>query len=192
MDCKRTDAAVLQLLGERGDDFVFAVPPQTGLDRHRQLHRIDHRTRDLQQLGHVAEHSCPRAFRRHLLHRTSEIDVDDVRTGCLGDFCSLHHRFHLLAVDLYRHRPLGGVGVEFAGGAVDVAHKSVGRHEFRVDHIGSLLFADETERRISHVFHRCQQHRALSQVNCSYLHSLLSFCVRKLRIFICLSNIAGN
>ena len=39
---ERTDAAVLQLLRQFGDDEVTGVPSQTGLHRHGRMHRLDH------------------------------------------------------------------------------------------------------------------------------------------------------
>ena len=152
-------AAILQLLGKCGDYQIVAIPPEAGFHRHRNLHRIHHGARDVEQQRYVAKHARTGSFVSHFLYRTAEIDVEDVGTGSLGYLGSLHHRIHISAVDLNRRRAFSGLYAKLSGGAVDVSYQCIGRNKLGVHHIGTLLATNQSERGIGNVLHGSQHHR---------------------------------
>ena len=118
--------------------------------------------RYLEHFWNIAEHACARSLARYFFDRASEIDVENIGTGFGHDSGSLYHRPDLTAVDLYGGGAFAFGYMELAGGGGDIAHKRVGRHEFRVGHVGALLLADEAERGIGDIFHRRKHHRTLA------------------------------
>ena len=60
--------------------------------------------------------------------------------------------------------------LEFFQTLVDHTHQRIGGHELRVDHGGTEAAAKQTETDVGNVLHGCQQHRARTQVKCSYFH----------------------
>ena len=170
MNRQRRNADVLQAQGYLFDVFVFVVPAQPGLHRHRFAHRFHNAPRHLHHRRHVAHHprSCPAP--RDLLHRTPEVDVYHVRSGRFGHAGRLHHRFYQMAVDLDAHRAFRFVDLQFLERLGRIADQSVRRDEFRVHHVGSEVLAHVAERGVGHVFHRRQQQRALSEVYVGNLH----------------------
>ena len=116
VDGQRLYAAVLQLLCQFRDDQLLEVPSQSRLHRHGQFHGVHHLARNLQHLGYVLQHACARPFARHLLHRTAEVQVDDVGPRLLHDPCRFHHRLHVAPVDLYAHWALHVADGQFRDG----------------------------------------------------------------------------
>ncbi len=149
-------AAVLQALGEFHDDAVVVVPAEAGFHCDREADGLYDGLCDGEHARNVAQHACPGAFACHFFDRAAEIDVDYVRAGLFHDFCGLYHRVDVASVNLYCGRPLGRVYLELARGGCDVAYQGVGRHEFRVGHVGAHLFAYEAEGGVGDVLHRCE------------------------------------
>ena len=70
-----------------------------------------------------------------------------------------------MSVNLYAYGGLGRAGLHLGDGFVSVAYEAVGGDEFRIHHVRPVLFADDAERCVGHVFHRRQKHRPVSQIN---------------------------
>ena len=100
MDGQRLDASLLQLFSQGGDDELLVVPSQTGLDGDRYLYGLYHLLRNLQQLGNILQHAGTGPFASHLLDRTAEVKVDDVRSCLFNHLCSFDHRLDVTTIDL--------------------------------------------------------------------------------------------
>ena len=171
MDRERCDPHVLQPQGDLFDILVFVVPAQTGLDRHGGVvDRLDDAARHFDHERHVAHHARAGAASGDLLHRASEVDVDDVGAGGLGHARRFDHRFDQVAVKLYAHGTLRRVDFEFFERLGRVADQPVRRNELRVDHVGAELLAHRAERRIGDILHRRQKQRLVAQFQISYFH----------------------
>ena len=173
MHSESLNAAVLQLLRERGYNYIVAIPAKTRFYRHRQIDGLHHRAGYFQHLGYIPEHTGSGSLAGYFLHRTAEIDVDYIWLG-LGNYAGgLHHKLYLASVNLNSCRALSFGYVQLARSRGYIAHQSIGRHKLGICHIGTLLLADEPERGVRHILHRREHHRALAQIHCSYLHALI-------------------
>ena len=171
MDGQGLYAAVLQLFGQWHDDAVFHVPPQTGLGRHGHLHGIGHGTGYLEHTRDVLQQSRPGTFARHALHGATEVDVQHIGAGTFHhNLGGIAHGHGVFAVNLDGYGPFGVTHGEFFQTLVDHTHQRIGGHELRVDHGGTEAAAKQTETDVGNVLHGCQQHRARTQVKCSYFH----------------------
>ena len=171
VDRERCDPHVLQPQGDLFDILVFVVPAQTGLDRHGGVvDRLDDAARHFDHERHVAHHARAGAASGDLLHRASEVDVDDVGAGGLGHARRFDHRFDQVAVDLDADGAFGLRYFEFFERLGRVADQAVRRDEFGVDHIGAELLAHRAERRIGDILHRRQKQRLVAQFQISYFH----------------------
>ena len=92
MYCECLNATVLKLFGQLRDNYIVAVPAQTGLYRYWNLHRLNHLACNFEHQWDVAEHTGTGSLAGNLLHRTTEIQVNHVRTGLLNNLRSLYHR----------------------------------------------------------------------------------------------------
>ena len=172
MDGERTDATVLQLFSERGDDKVVGVPSQSSLHRHGQVHRLHHLPCDLQEQRNVLQHSGAGTLARHLFHRAAEVDVDDIRVRLFHNTCRLYHRSHIPAINLYAHRTLFVRDIEFGLSRFHRPHQSLGTHKLSVNHRGTKPFTQHSKTDIRYILHRSQKDRTLPQVDLSNLHLL--------------------
>ena len=163
-------AAVLQLQGQSVDYFAVVVPSKASLYGYRQVDGINHRTGDFEQFRHIAQQSGTGAFARHLLHRTTEVDVDEVGAGLGGYTGCLSHYLGLTAINLYGRGPFGRIDLELAGSGGDIAYECIGRHELCVRQVAAHLFADEPERSVGDVLHRSEHHRFVAKINVCYFH----------------------
>ena len=154
---ERRNAHILQAQGYLLDVFRLFVPPEAGLHRYGRLHRRDDLPGHFDHQRHVTHHPRPGAAPGDLLHRTAEIDVDDVGPGRLGHAGCLDHRFDQVAVNLNAYGTLRVVDFEFLERLGRVADQPVRGDKLRVDHVGAEAFAHVTERRVGHVLHRCQK-----------------------------------
>ena len=170
VDGQRLDAAVLQLLGQLGDDELVLVPAQARLHGNGQLHGVHHLLGDLQQFGDVLQHAGAGALASHLLHRTAEVQVDEVWTGLLNDLGRLDHCLHVAAVDLNAHGALFVADGELLLGGLHVANQGFSAHKLGIDHRGAKALAQQAEANVGNIFHRCQKHRVWTKFYISYLH----------------------
>ena len=164
------DATVLKLLGEVGDDYIVAVPAKARLDSDRKPDGFDDLARYLEHQRNITQHSGAGPFMGHLLHGTSEIDVDEVRAGLFYKERGLDHRGYVAAIYLNGRRALAGIYRKLAGCGCDRAYQSVGADKFAVGRRSALLFADQAERAVGDVFHRRQNNRTFSEVDMCDLH----------------------
>ena len=157
MDGEGLYAAVLQLLGQLGDDEVVVVPAQSCLGGDGSLHGVDHGTGDVEHQRHVAQHAGPGALAGHLLHGAAEVQVDDVGMSLFHNLGGLDHRVNVAPVDLYAHGSLVVVDLHLLHGRPDVAHDGLGGHKLRVHHVGAVAFAQLAEPDVGHVLHGCEE-----------------------------------
>ena len=165
------NAAVLKLFGKSGDDLMLAVPSEASLDCNWDIDCLDHLTGDVEQQRHILQHSSSSALACHLLDRTPEVDVDDVRTSLLDNLGSLNHTLHITSIYLNHHRTFLLKNLELTHRTVDVADERIGRNELGIHHVGTELFALKTEANIGHVFHWRKKHCAVGKSNICYFHS---------------------
>ena len=173
------DSHILKPLGKFDDDLRVFVPSESGLYGHRKFHSLHHLSGDLHHLVRFPHHSraCPSAC--NLVHRAAEIDIHKVCSMSSGNLCRsfrhhgrIHHGLRNVAIDLYSDRSLVIICDELLERLSCVADKSVRRDELGVHHVGSELLADEAERRVSHVLHRCEEQGPVSEFYVSYLHKM--------------------
>ena len=175
VDGQGGDAHVLQAFGDVDDFAVRVIVTEACLDRHRCLYRLHHSFSDGHHLRDVVHDARAGTFRSHLLYRTTEVDVDDIRVGRLGITRRLHHRIDGVAEDLNAHGTFHLLKIEFLDAFHRVADKAVGGDEFRVHHVGAKEFADITERRVRHVFHRREEQRIMLEFEVGeFVHFLVS------------------
>ena len=179
VDGQSLDSHILKSLGKLNDDFRILIPSQSGLYGHRKLHGLNHLSGDLHHLIRFSHHSGASTSSCNLVHRTTEIDVHKVCTMPSGNLCRsfrhhgrIHHGLRNVAIDLDSDRSLVLICDELLERLSCVADKSVRRDELGVHHVGSELLADEAERRVSHVLHRCEEQRSVSEFYVSYLHKM--------------------
>ena len=170
MNGEGLDATVLQLLSQRGDDELFVVPAQAGLHGDRQFHGIDHLLGDLQHFGDILQHTSPSAFASHLLHRTAEVQVNDIGASLFYDLRGLHHRLHVATVDLDAHRTFLVADGQLGDGGFYIADQRLSTHELRIDHRCSEPLAQQSEADVCHVLHGGQEHRPFTEFYITDLH----------------------
>ena len=125
---------------------------------------------DLQHLGDILKHTSPSAFASHLLHRTAEVQVDQVRTSLFHNLRRFHHRLDISSVDLDTHRALSIADGEFGDRGFHIADQSLGRDKLRIDHRSAETLTQQSETDIRHILHGCQEYGPISKINVSYLH----------------------
>lgn len=175
MHCNGLDAAVLKPGPEVADYLIFAVPPQTGLDRNRDADRFHHLQRDGKHFRDIAQHSGAGAFGCHFLYGASEINIEKIRPRLLHDFRGFDHRFGLASVNLDCHGALALVDMKLARGGIDIAYQSLGRNKFGINELSPHFAAYKPERGIRDVFHRSKHHSAFAKVKVCYLHDTVSY-----------------
>src|SRR5690554_1710575 len=67
------NAHILQLLGQGTYNFAVLVPSQTCFYTHRQLYRLHDFFGDLQQAGHIAQHTRTGSLHGNLFYGTAKI-----------------------------------------------------------------------------------------------------------------------
>ena len=172
---KSLNATVLQRLSEVADDQLLRVPTQSGLYRYRCLHRFYHLTRYLKQQRDVLKHTGAGSLTSHFLHRTTEVDVYNVRLCLLHDASRLHHRVDVATVNLYAYRTLLVADGKLAQRGVDGAHKSLGAHKLSVDHRRAITLAKMAKANVRNVFHRSKEERMRTKFDVSYFHFFFVF-----------------
>src|SRR5574344_816738 len=165
-------ATVLQLFCQVGDDELFLIPSQTGLDGDGHLDGIYHLTGDFQHQRNVLEHAGTGALACHLLDRTTEVEVYHIWTCLFHYLGCLYHRLYIATVYLNAHRALLIADGELAHGALDGAHECLGAHKLGINHGGTVTLTEQTEADIGHIFHRCQKDWLGSKFYISYFHKL--------------------
>ena len=134
------------------------------------MYGIHHLACDFKHLRDILQHSCSCPFSSYFLHGTAEVQVDEIGACLFNDLRSLHHRLYVTAVDLYAYRTLFVADGEFRDGRLHVTNQGLGAHELGIDHRRSEPLAQQPETDVRHVFHRCEEHGALTKVNVTYLH----------------------
>jgi hypothetical protein len=92
---------------ERNRDWIsrLIVPAASGLDRHRKMRSADDCPDDPLDQVHIAKTARPAVPLYHLLHRTSEVDVNEFRLIVLSDQSScLCHGIRIGTIDLNTDR----------------------------------------------------------------------------------------
>ena len=171
------DATVLQPLGQFHYDLGTFIPAQTGLDGNGltdSLHDCLGNGHHLVWLTHHAGTCSPAGY---LVDWASEIDVNDVAAVAAGNLGSLvghlggiYHRLGNVSVNLDSNGSFLLTGAHLSYGLGCIADEAVGGDEFCVHHIRAIFFADDAERCISHIFHRCQEHRLVAKINIPNKH----------------------
>ena len=153
------------------EDLFEAIIGAITLDCNWDIDCLDHLTGDVEQQRHILQHSSSSALACHLLDRTPEVDVDDVRTSLLDNLGCFNHTRHIAPVDLDYHRTFLLKNLELTHRTVDAADERIGRNELGIHHVGTELFALKTEANIGHVFHWRKKHCAVGKSNICYFHS---------------------
>ena len=166
------DTHVLQAQSDLFDVLRLFIPSQTGFDRHGFLHGFDDAAGHLDHQGDIAHHTRSGAPTGDLLHRTTEVDIDDIGIGRLGDPSRLDHRFHQMTVKLDTHGPFGFGDAQFSERLARIADQPVRRDKLGIYHVGTEPLAHIAERRIGHILHRSQEQRAVTQFYVGNLHGI--------------------
>ena len=110
-----TDAPAVTRRGPTVEAVARAVSEAAAhLHRHGQLDRVGDGGDDATREVGVVEQRRSGAGLRHLPHRAAEVDVDEVRAGCLDHAGRVCHRGRVGAEDLDRERVLVGGDAEIA------------------------------------------------------------------------------
>ena len=173
MNGQRLDATILQLFSQLGDDELLVVPAEARLHRDGQADRLHHLLRHLQQLRNVLQHTRPGTLPGHLLHRTAEVQVDEVRSRLLHNLRRLDHRLHVAPVNLYAHGPLLVTDGQLADSRLHIAHQRLCRDKLRINHRRPEPLTQHPEAQIGHILHGSQKQWALTKLNIPYLHNNL-------------------
>ena len=146
------------------------IPPQTGLRGDRNPDCIDYLLGYLQHFRDVLQHTRTSSLAGNFLHRTTEVEVDDIRTCLLHHFGSLNHSLHIATINLDAYRSLFIGNGQLADGRLDITHQCLSRYELCVHHRCTIPLAQQPETNVRHILHRGKEYRALTQVNVAYLH----------------------
>ena len=103
MHGQHPNAAILGDAREVWGVPVGMVPARSHLEGHRQFYRLDGRRQNLGGMNFVAHQGRPGMAVHHLLHRATEIDVDDRRAPVLVQLGRLGHHVGLTAGELDGH-----------------------------------------------------------------------------------------
>src|SRR5690606_6810831 len=113
----------------------------------------------------VAEAAGATIALHHLLYRTTEVDVHEVRLEDLSNHHgSFAHPVRIGTENLDADRVLARVEAEFAHGSRILAANAFCREEFRYHHVGAIPAAETPEWRLGHACHGCQKNRDYSPV----------------------------
>jgi hypothetical protein len=160
MQRERAGARVLHPQGDADRIARVLAPPASGLDRHGQMRGPDDRADDAIDEPEVAQASGPAVPLHDFLHRTTEVDIDELGSVVLGDQGSrLGHRSRIGAVDLDGDGPLALLEFGPLEGVADAAADRLAGQELGHDDVGAHRPADLPERGLRHPGHRSQDER---------------------------------
>ena len=162
MDGKGGDATILQLFGQINDYFIIRIPPQTCFNRNRNIDGFYYFFRYFKHQRNVPEHTGSGTFACHFLDRTTEVDIQYIRTGSFAYFGSFHHCIYFFSIYLDSDRTFIFGNGQFFLCLVYAAYQGVARYKFRINHISTEALTHQTERDIRYIFHRCQEYRAFT------------------------------
>ena len=170
MNGQSLNATILQLLRQFGDDELFVVPAQACLHGDGQFHGIHHLAGDLQHLGYILQHSGSSTLASHLLHRTTEVQVDEIGACLFHDLCGLDHRLDVAPIDLDAHRTLLIADGKFLQRRLHIAYQGLGTDELCIDHRGPEPLAEQSEANVGDVFHRSEENGTRAKLDIAYFH----------------------
>ena len=160
---KRAGSGILHSQRDGNRIARLVVPAAAGLHRHRQVRRGDDGPDDPVHQLQVPETPRAPVALHHLLDRTAEVDVDELRLVVPGDECGrLRHRRGIGTVDLDADRPLARLELGALKRGADPAADRFGRQELRENHIRPHAAADLAERRLRHPGHGRQDEGELA------------------------------
>ena len=170
---QRSNAHILQTEGYLLDILRIIVPTQAGLDRYGLLDRLDNLLCHLDHQWHITHHTRACTSACNLLHRTAEVDVDNIGIGRLGYACRLDHRLDLIAIDLNSHRSLEVVDIQLCTRLPRITDKSVRRDKLGSHHICAKTLADVAKRGIGNILHRSKKECLLAKFYIANFHRCL-------------------
>ena len=165
MNGQSLNARVLQDSCDFPDADRPLVPAQSGLYRDGTKGFTNHDLREASHLGEVLQDRGTRVLTHHLLHRTPEVDVDQIGLDPIDDLCRPTDLVLVSAEYLDPEGPLFIAEVEFLPGLFRVVDQASGGDELGVEKIGSQPLADDPKGGIADVLHRRQQQGAASQLD---------------------------
>ena len=154
---KGGNTAILQLFGQIDNDLVVGIPSETGFHRNGKFDCFYHFTRDVQHQRNITEHSGSGSFSGHTFHRTTEINIENIRPRRFTNLCRFHHCRDIAPVNLDSNRTLFISHIQLLLRLVDTADQSICRNKFGIYHIRTKTFAHQPERNIGNIFHRRQE-----------------------------------
>ncbi len=178
MNRQRRNAAILQLLGKRYNNLRLVVPSQAGLHGYRLFDRLHHLRGNIDHQLRSAQHARSGAFTGDFLYRTTEINIDDVRSGFFTNLSSFDHRRRIATINLYGYRTFLFTNSELFLCFLHIANQRIARHELGIHHIRPKSLTKQPEPDIGHIFHRSKENRISRKINSAYLH-LFTICTRK-------------
>ena len=175
MNRQRLSTTILYSLCQINNNFRLVIPTQTRLHRNRYLHRLNHSLRDSQQLRHITQHARTSPLTSNLLHWAPKIQIQNIRSRLFHNPCSLHHRIHILAINLYRHRSLLIMYSQLLLRTFHITYQSISTNKLCINHIRSKSFTQQSECRIRHILHRSQKQRLFTKLYITYFHTFSNF-----------------
>ena len=171
MNCESCDADILKPQSNFFDVDGVLIPSEACFDRNRHIDCLNDLSCHFDHFRDIAHHTAAGTASSDFAHRTPEIDIDNIGAYCGGDTCGLHHRFDHVAVDLDSERAFEVGEIEFEERLGGITDKSVGSNEFGIEEIGTELFAGNSERGISNIFHRSEEERFVAERYIADIHS---------------------
>src|SRR5579859_2527461 len=130
------------------------VPTAANLDRHRELRRLPHGTNDAAYQRHVLQATRAAVVADHFLHRTAEVDVDEIGLEQLRHHPGgRRHDGRVGSVDLDPDGPFDGLEAHLGEDALDAEGDTDRRDELGHNHVGPVSAADLPEWRLRHAGH---------------------------------------
>src|ERR1019366_5727067 len=162
MQRDRPHARVLAAQADRHGIAHFLVPAAAYLAGDREMRRAHDGLDDLLHEPEILEASGSAVAPHDLLHRATEVDVDQLRLKHVrNERRGFTHRARLASEDLHADRPLIGPEPQLAQrGLVFPANPLCGQ-ELRHDDIRAKAAAESPEWRLRHPRHRRQKQRHL-------------------------------
>ncbi|VTR68533.1 hypothetical protein DESC_710029 [Desulfosarcina cetonica] len=126
------DPAILGQTGNRQGLRARSIPAGTDFDGQRNGDRPTDGGDDPLRQGGIPHECRTRMTLQDFLHRTAEIDIEDVGTGGLNDARRIGHDLRIGTEDLHRERFFGRHAVQQLNGLGRIIDQPVG-----ADHLGA-------------------------------------------------------
>ena len=173
VNCKCRNTNILQAQSNLLDILRLIVPAEASFDGYGFVDSLDNLLGHLHHQWHITHHSRTCTSARNLLHRATEVYINNIGVSRFGNSCSLDHWLYLITINLNSHRTLEVVDIQLCTRFPGITNKAIRRDKLRRNHICAKSFTDIAERRVGNILHRCEEQGLFTKLNIANLHRCL-------------------